>query len=170
MRPGSDTTVRVMKRLAIVCLVALATFVAQGTVNAASPSPGPSLSPRLLVAHQIHETIKAGCLKALTPDHRTKVLAIVADFDSGKLTYQDADAAVDKVLTDDEISAIQEQQTAMTKMWRAQVTMLSDSTVETPVRPRSRAQLVNFLVRMLGNPGRVSSQMDTVMPLPSATP
>ncbi len=152
-----------MKLLTMVFGAALLSYAAFG-----GPAPASASMPFSRdVAHRIHETTKAACLQALTPDHRAKVLAIIASFDSGSTSYEAAGAAVAALLSSGEISAIGEQHSAMVDSFHTQ--MNPDGPTPYPNRPPfpfDRTQAGAFLVGIVGNPGRVYSGMPR-LPIPS---
>jgi hypothetical protein len=74
----------------------------------AAPAQGfPGMTPALQAQMQtLRDTAKTNSFNALSADHRTKVQAIITQFDNGSLAIADAVTQIDAVLTPDESTAV----------------------------------------------------------------
>jgi hypothetical protein len=123
---------------------------------------------------RLHDAAKAGCLNALSRDHRAKALAIVADFNAGKITLDAAGAAVAELLSNSEVDAIGAQRRALVDGFHAAMAAARGETPDPnlsrmPPIPIGREHAGSFFVETLGDPGVVFAQ-ETPLPLPSASP
>lgn len=65
------------------------------------------MTPELQAQMQtLRDTAKTNSFNALSADHRTKVQAIITQFDNGSLPMADAVTQIDAVLTPDEATAV----------------------------------------------------------------
>lgn len=157
-----------MKYFGMVLFVAVLLVASVGVADA-DRRP---LSPAEVAAGRIHDAARAGCLGALSADHRVKAMAIIADFNAGKITLDAAGEAVAELLSNDEVEAISDQHQAMIDSFHDQEVQshqLAPSLVKMPPRPIGREQAGNFFVQFVGDVGVVFAQM-TPLPLPSASP
>lgn len=150
-------------------LLAYATFGAPSPASASMQTAREMQTARD-IGKRVHDATEAGCLHALTPDHRVSVFAIIARFNNGDISYDAAGAAIAALLTGSEIHAIGAQHQLMIDTFHAQ--MHPNAPTPDPHRPPfpfGRAQAGAFLVTTLGDPGRVSSATSN-MPMPSVAP
>ena len=74
---------------------------------AAAAQGFPSMTPEQMAQLQtLRDTAKTTSFNALSADHRTKVQAIITQFNSGSLSIADAVTQIDAVLTPDESKAV----------------------------------------------------------------
>jgi len=74
---------------------------------AAAAQGFPGMTPELQAHMQtLRDTAKTNSFNALSADHRTKVQAIVTQFDTGSLAMADAVTQIDAVLTPTESAAV----------------------------------------------------------------
>jgi hypothetical protein len=92
-------------------LLAVCASVALPVIAAAQPGPGPGGPPpptaeQRAAMDKLRADAKTSAYAALTPAHRDRVTAIVADVASGKQSRADAAKAIDDLLTPDEHKAV----------------------------------------------------------------
>ncbi len=102
----------------ILFVLSLALFAAP---VAASSQGFPGMTPEMQAQVQaLRDTAKATSFNALSADHRSKVQAIISNFNSGSVAIADAATQIDAVLTPDESKAViaagQTMRDAMRKM------------------------------------------------------
>jgi hypothetical protein len=90
----------------------------------AGPGPGPGMpappSPeQRAMMEKLRADAKTSAYNALTPAHRDRVTAIVADVAAGKQSRADAAKAIDDLLTPDEQKAVRDAATASFQARRA---------------------------------------------------
>lgn len=129
----------------------------------ATPAVRRSPNPQAQAIVRIHDGARAACLAALTPDHRSAALAIVAKFDAQSLSYDAAGDAVADLLSDAELHAIQAAHANMLAGWRA---LMHRPTLPTPPGPdpMGRPRAGRFVIELLGDPGAVFAQMPSPPP------
>jgi hypothetical protein len=109
-------------------LLALCATVAVPAVAFAQAGPGPGPGPGVqspvspeqrAMMDKLRADAKTSAYNALTPAHRDRVTAIVADVAAGKQSRADAAKAIDDLLTPDEQKAVRDAATASFQARRA---------------------------------------------------
>lgn len=106
---------------------------------AAAAQGFPGMTPEMAAQlQQIRTDGATATYNALSADHRTKVQAIITQFNSGSLTIPDAVKQIDSILTTDESKAVLDQgrktREAMRKAFQA-----ANGGSEPPMPPRPQA-------------------------------
>ena len=109
-----------MKRLLILLALCASVTVPAAALAQAGPGPGAPPSPQQRAAmEKMRADAKTAAYGALTPVHRDRVTAIIADVTAGKQDARAAAKLIDDVLTPDEQKAVRDAAEASFRARRA---------------------------------------------------